>query len=312
VAKRRAPDRLDAEVARLSLLQATDPARAVAWAIELIERRREHRVLEPALAALGDEPPAAARQPLRARYVDLAEHGDRVDQDCALRVAIVRTLRAVDSRADDDLAEAAIRTVQIRMGVDVAQALRAEGLLLLAESTPERADLFAATLLLDPHTSTFSGEPAVTAMRVLAGRGQLLPIWSLVNRPGVMVGAFLGGRAPADVLAQAFASLRALPADLQLEALGAHLAHARGMGEEGEASALVAAEAIVLNELADGYGLLTDLLSETANLNLYRYLVLTAARGRDPALRTLLERLRRGERDERKRAVLDEVLGRQT
>jgi hypothetical protein len=307
--KKRGPDRLDAEVARLRLLQATDPAEAVAFAIELIGLRREHRVLEPALAALGDGPPAAARPPLRARYRDLAENGDRVDQDCALRVAIVRALRGLDSRSDDDVAEDAIRTVQLRLGVDVAQALRAEGLLLLTESSPERADLLAAALLLDPHTSTFSGEPAVTAMRVLARRGQLLPIWSVAHRPEVMASAYLSGRTVADALAQAFASLRALPADLQLEALRAHLVHARGTGEEGEAVALVVAEAIVLNELAEGYGLVIDLLAESPNLNLYRYLVLTAARSRDPALRAVLERLGRAERDERKRRVLDEALG---
>src|SRR5262245_21142258 len=141
MAKRRAPDRIDAEVARLRLLQATDPARALEYALELIDLRREHRALEPALAALGDEPPPAARQPLRRRWLDLTENGDRADQDCALRVAILRALRGLDSRADDDVAEAAARTVQIRMGVDVAQGLRAEGLLLLAESSPERADL---------------------------------------------------------------------------------------------------------------------------------------------------------------------------
>src|SRR3989442_15871036 len=84
VPKKRAPDRLDAEVARLRLLQSTDPAGAVAFAIELIGRYREHRALEPALAALGDEPPAAARPPLRTRYLDPAGGGGRFDQDRAL------------------------------------------------------------------------------------------------------------------------------------------------------------------------------------------------------------------------------------
>src|SRR5919201_5708344 len=98
-------------------------------------------------------------------------------------------------------------------------------------------------------------------MRVLARRGQLLPIWTVVHRPGAMP----GGGWVADVLAQAFASLRALPADLQLEALRAHLAQASALGEAGEAVALVAAEAIVLNELADGYGMVLDLLRESSN-----------------------------------------------
>jgi hypothetical protein len=182
----------------------------------------------------------------------------------------------------------------------VAQALRAEGLLLLAESSPERADLFACDLLGDPHMSTFSGEPALTAVRVLARRGQRLPIWLAARRPGL----------PADVLAQAFASLRSIPHDLQLDALRAHLTEAADRGEVGEPVALVAAEAIVLNELPEGYGLVVDLLRETPNANLHRYLVLTAARSGDAALRAKLEALRRAERDTARRAVLDEAFGR--
>ena len=223
---------------------------------------------------------AEARPALRLRYFDRSEHGDRYDQDCALRVLIVRALAAIASRDDRDVAESAIATVQIRMGIDVAQNLRADGLLLLALIEPELADFRAVELLADPHASTFSGEPAVTAVRVLARRGQHLPIWALARRAGT----------PPDVLAQAFASLaRSAPRAYQLEALLGQLADARGQGEEGEAAALVAAEAIVLNELADGYGPVVDLLRTTPNPNLRDYLGMAVRRSPDPKLAKLME-----------------------
>jgi hypothetical protein len=62
------------------------------------------------------------------------------------------------------------------------------------------------------------------------------------------------------------------------EALLAQLAEARARGEEGEALALVAAEAIVLNELNDGYGAVLDLLRTTPNQNLRDYLEATIRR----------------------------------
>lgn len=300
MARRRPPDRLDTAVARLSILRQSDADAATAYAIELVATHHEHRVLEPALELLTAAAPAGARMALRARFADLAERGDRLDQDCSLRAGIVRALRAIDSRSDGDVAEQALRTVQLGWtGVDLAQGLRAEGLLLLAAGDPERADLFAAELLGDPHASRFSGEPTLTAIRVLARRGQFVTIWAKVRRPGL----------PPDVVAQAFASARSVPADLQLAALREHLDAATALGEEGEATALVVAEAIVLNELADGYPLLLDLLRETPNTNLHQYLVVTAARASDPRLRNLMDGLRKQERDERKRAVLDSALG---
>lgn len=257
------PDRLDAQVARLRMLDVTNPGAAVELAIELVERERVHRVLEPALALIERAAAPGARVVLRARFVDLAEHGDRHDQDCALRVGIVKALAAIGSRGDAEVAEAAIATIQIRMGVDVAQNLRAEGLLFLAAIEPDLADFRAVELLADAHTSTFSGEPAATAIRVLAGRGQLLPIWAVARRADTSP----------DVLAQAFASLaQSAPKPLQTQALLEQLAAARARGEEGEALALVAAEAILLNGLKDGYAAVLDLLRTTPNLNLSAYL----------------------------------------
>jgi hypothetical protein len=297
----RKPDRIDAVVARLGMLESLDRERAAQVAIEVIAAERVHRALEPALRLIEGDPPTGARQPLRARYFDLAEDGLHRDADCELRASIVRILRQVDSRADHDIAEAGLRTIQITPygGVDIAQPLRAESLLLLAQGDDERADYFAAEMLSDPHTSAFSGEPAVTAIRLLDQRRQWLPIWALARRPGLQV----------DVLAQAFASLRRAPPDLQLEAIADHLKAALARGEEGEPVALVAAEAIVLNSLAGGYELVVGVLKDTENVNLFRYLASAALRSESADLHSQVAVLH-GAVGGSKQGILRELLGR--
>ncbi len=295
----RAATRFDVAVARLQLLQGSDPGAATTLAIELIDRERAHRVLEPALDWLIDHPVAAARPTLRSRFVDLTDNGVRYDQDCELRVRLVRAFRAIGAREDQDLAELGLRTIQLQPPgrVDVAQPLRGQCVLWLSELDPIRADYFAVELLHDPHRSVFNGEPTVTAIQVLAAHGQPLPIWAVAQEAS----------AP-DVLAQAFASLRQAPADLQLGILRKHLATARAAGENGEGVALVAAEAIVLNRLAGGYSDVIDLLRDTPNQNLFLYLAMTIGRSADPALRPLLLSLRKHLADDRKRRVLDDAV----
>jgi hypothetical protein len=293
------PERL---AARLAELRETNRDAALVLAIEIVGRERSHRALEPALALLAEAAPPAAWEALRARFLDLTDNGMRYDQDCALRVAIVQALRAIGVAADADLAERGLRTVQRNppARIDVAQPLRGQCLLWLAQLDSPRADWFAVELLQDPDTAAYSGEPAVTAIRVLAEHGQTLPIWAIARRPGPSP----------DVLAQAFASLQRAPADLQLAALREHLRTAVDAGEAGEPVALVAAEAIVLNHLAGGYPAVFRLLDETPNLNLYLYLVLAIARGGDPDSQAGLRQRTTAESHPRKREILADAVAR--
>ncbi len=294
--------RLDRLAEQLAQLQLADPAAAVTLAIELVAREHAHRVLEPALDLLAEAAPASARPALRSRFVDLTSNGMRIDQDCALRLRLVRAFRAIGSHEDADLAELGLRTIQLQPPgrIDVAQPLRGQCLLWLSELDAVRAPYFAVELLHDPHLSRFSGEPAVTAIQVLASAGQVMPVWALARRPGPQP----------DVLAQAFASLRTAPADLQLDALLEHLAAAKEQGEDGEGVALVVAEAIVLNGLAAGYPAVIELLITTPNQNLFLYLALTAARAPDAALRAHLVSARKRLTDLQKQDVLTDALAR--
>ncbi|HEX5417142.1 MAG TPA: hypothetical protein VFZ25_15870 [Chloroflexota bacterium] len=280
----KADELVERTLAQLGQLRANDPAAATDFAIALTAKERQHRLLEPALEVLAADPVERARPALRARFLDLTENGVRFDQDCELRVRLARVLRQIGEADDADLAELGIRTIQLQppARIDVAQPLRAGCLVWYAELEPERADYYAVELLSDPHASEFSGEPAVSAIRVLAARGHVLPIWALARRRGLQP----------DALAQAFGSLRKSPADLQLLALREHLAWAREAGESGEGVALVAAEAISLNGLTDGNAEVVELIRQSPNRNLCLYLVTAAARHGDAELKARLAALR--------------------
>jgi hypothetical protein len=299
---RSSTSRIDTLVDRFERLRAGDASAAIPFAIDLVARERAHRILEPALDLLLDQPDVTARSSLRERFLDLTENGVRYDQDCSLRVRIVKVLRAIGSPDDVDLAEQGVRAIQLQppSRVDVAQPMRGQSLLWLADLSPNRALYFAVELLHDPHQSVFSGEPTVTAIQVLAANGQTFPVWALARRPGPQP----------DVLAQAFASLRGAPPDLQLDALREHLADAIDRGEAGEGVALVAAEAIVLNKLTDGYDAVVDVLRSTRNLNVVTYLAITIARSGDDAMRTRLRELLDYERDPNKAKILADAIGR--
>jgi hypothetical protein len=296
----RADDNLNRILAQLNELPGSDAGAATEMAIALVAKERQHRLLEPALDVLSANPVEAARSALRTRFLDLTENGVRFDQDCELRVRIARVLRQIGALGDRALAELGLRTIQLQPPgrIDVAQPLRAGCLVWYAELDPERADFYAVEMLSDPHASEFSGEPAVSAIRVLAARGQILPIWALAQRRGLQP----------DALAQAFGSLRKSPADLQLDALREHLAWAKETGESGEGVALVAAEAVILNGLTDGNAEVVDLVRRSTNRNLCLYLIAAAVRHGDPDLKARLAALRPRVEPWR-RELLDQGLG---
>jgi len=281
----RRSDRVAALVARLRMHATFDRARARELAIEIVQTETSPRALESALAELQSEPPDESRIPLRALYDRLEKAGLRLDVDCSFRTAIVEILRALDSRADADIAERAIRTIQPipPSMIDVAQPLRANGLLLLVREDAERALYRAAELLTDPHVSRFSGEPAATAIRVLAAQRNLAPIWGLARRPGL---------AP-EALAAAIEALRGMPRDLLGELLRDHLDSLRADPGAGDAVLLVLGDAIIGGRFAQFYERLVDLIEAVANPPLCAYLTGAVVRAEDRALTTTFEHLRR-------------------
>lgn len=277
---KRGPDRIDLLTVRLAELRDSDRTEAVALAIQILARERVHRALEPVLSLLREQPTGAARPALIACYHDFVANDLRLDQGCALRIGIVRVLRAMNAAylgpSDDDMvvATAAIHTVQ-RLPpsmIDVAQGLRAEGLMLMTELDPTQADYRAVELLHDPHRALNSGEPTVSAVRVLAARGHTLPIWAMVRQPDVHP----------EVFAQVISSSRGVPRNLLRDVLVERLTEATKEGELGEAIALVAAEAIIEQRITEGYELVIELLRVSVSPPLAQFLAGLMARRREP------------------------------
>ncbi len=283
--KARRSDRVAGLVARLRMHATFDRARARELALEIVQSETSPRALEAALVELQDNPPDECRIPLRALYDRLEKAGIRLDVDCSFRTSIVEILRALDSRADADIAERAIRTIQPTPPsmIDVAQPLRANGLLLLAREDAERALYRAAELLTDPHTSRFSGEPAATAIRVLAAQRNLAPIWGLARRPGL---------AP-EALTAAIEALRGMPRDLLGELLHDHLDALRVDPGGGEATLLVLGDAVIGGRFGEFYERLVNLVEAVASPPLCAYLAAAVVRAEDRTLTSTFERLRR-------------------
>jgi hypothetical protein len=175
-------------------------------ALRALGRARSPEAVAAALELLPDGDPRA-REALLARYHWLAADGRARDPGCALRAALLRGLRRRALRADVPLLEEALHTYDLRPRDEVAAPLRAAALLVLADMDESLAAFHAVRLLGDRHTSEMSGEPAVTAARLLGSQGHALVLYQALRRPGVqseVAAAGLEGlaRAPASVLAE--------------------------------------------------------------------------------------------------------------
>jgi hypothetical protein len=134
---------------------------------------RFHR-LEAPLQLLAEAQDHRVREALVAKY---AEVETLRDSGAMLRTAIVRALRRHAGPEDLPLLERAARTYERLppIGTEVAEALRAAALISMNEVDGTLASFHAVRLLFEP--AALSGEPALTAVKLLASQGQLLPLY---------------------------------------------------------------------------------------------------------------------------------------
>jgi hypothetical protein len=191
---------------------ADQPDEQARYALELLERERGTRVVSEALAALTQSPVPEGRPLLLRLYKYYDEAGVKRDAGGDLRMAILGALLPVADPADRALAERAIATYEFLppQREECAGGLRAAGLVLLSQLDPVLASFHCACLLVDVHTSRMSGEPAVSAVRILASQGShlpsqghLLPLYSYL---------FAGHEGPPEVEAECLRNLVHAPA----------------------------------------------------------------------------------------------------
>jgi hypothetical protein len=239
----------------------------------LLGRAKNPEAIASAVGMLGDSADPRIRQVIAQKYETLNAEPRRRDSGCFQRTALVRALRGRATPDDTRLLEMALWTIEIIGRFDAATDLRAAALVTLNDVDGALASFHAVRLLSDAHE--MSGEPAVTAARLLAIREQLLPLYGLVAS---------GGGTP-EVRAECLRGLTGLPVSLVTHLLEQYR-------DENDSTVMVGLFDLVLGHRsrAEFAGFIASVLDRTQAVDLYRFVVNSIVARRDPALIALLRR----------------------
>jgi len=196
------------QIAALKAL-ADDPAAQRAKAIELVEKSRHLEIVRAALLVLQHEENPDLRPLLHQKYDRCDGTPDRHDSGGIIRAAIIRALRPVVHQDDLPILHRALRSYQMLGLYELCAELRTAALLALNDLDPDLAGLYAARFLTDPLNSN-SGEPALSAIRLLAAQQNLGPVLSVASWE--TVASFSGGNG--EIIGEALRNLTELPVSM--------------------------------------------------------------------------------------------------
>jgi hypothetical protein len=275
---------------------AADPPQQASYAASLLDGKHGKDILQAALAVLAEHPQHSAREPILRLYAHYAANKGVRDQGGYFRRSLLEALRPLARRDDAELLAQAAATYEFWPPdfAEDAVLLRAAGLVALAEVDDEAARFHAARLLVDPYVQPMSGEPAVTAARVLGALGELTVLWSYVmaEHPPQL----------AEVVAECLRQLLTLPVSLLPGLI-------ERFGPQTPLTSRLGLVHLLINHQAgpQGRDYLLRQLQETRDADIYRYIVMSmVAAGREPLLADLLESAKTLQ-DRNKLAVLAEA-----
>jgi hypothetical protein len=251
----------------------TDREAQVELGLVLLGRAGNPEAIATAVGTLSDSADPRIRQVIRQKYATLNAQPRRRDSGCFQRTALVRALRGRGTADDVPVLEAALWTHEIIGRFDAATELRAAALVTLNDVDGSLACFHAVRLLSDAHE--MSGEPAVTAARLLAMREQFLPLYGLVASEG----------GSPEVRAECLRGLTTLPVSLVNRLLEQH-------HDEKDSTVTVGLFDLLLGHpsRAAFAGFVGAFLDRTQSIDLYRFVVNSIVASRDPALSALLRR----------------------
>ena len=284
------------ELGQLKQLAAR-PDEQAALAVTLLTPRHRRDVVQAALDVLAQAEYAPARDAILALYRHYAEKGELRDPGCYMRRSLLRAWRPLARPDDVPLLLAAVNTYEFLPPdfKEEAILLRAGALVILNDLDEILARFHAARLLDDGYADRMSGEPALTAARVLASQDQAVALYAYAMRHGDTLG---------DVVSECLRSLTDMPTTLVPSLLARH-------AESTDSIVLVGLFDLLLNHREGplGRAFLDEYLREGADLDAYRYLAMTViARGDEMLMDTLFQRARMEQQPD-KLAIMLEALG---
>lgn len=236
----------------------------------MVARGRSADAVRAALQMLPAADPDV-REAIVARYQRVAAAPRRLDADCGIRTALLSGMRSCALPADVPLLERAALTYEHGYSGEVAGNLRATALLALSE-VDDRAASFHAVRVLG-EAALGSGEPALTAARLLTVLGQALPLYAHL----------LGGGAAGEVAAECFRGTAGAPDAVLLD-----LAE-RWAGSADEVALLGLVDAMLdglsgRREPEPFEAVLLGFVRESRHLDLVRYLATAIVAGHHESL----------------------------
>jgi hypothetical protein len=177
----------------IAAMRGAGPADKLEIAVDFLDRSQDLETVRSALAVVEAEADPALRPLLHRKYAWCEASPVRRDSSGFIRAGIVRALQPIVHPDDVSLLLQALTTYQMQGLYELCAELRAAALRAMSDIEPDTAAMFAARFLLDPLNS-FSGEPALTSIRLLAAQQRLEPLFALASweeRNGQIVGEAL-------------------------------------------------------------------------------------------------------------------------
>jgi hypothetical protein len=290
-----------AKVRKLKELEDA-PNEQLEYAVKLLGAEKSKFVLEAVIKLLKENPDPSARTNLLKLYQYLEGDPGKRDAGAFLRTPILSILREMLRHEDLPILEKAVVRYEFLPPTfkDHAEGLRSTALLAIDDLDERLASYYAIRLLVDKNTSEFSGEPAVTAVKVLAKQGNLLPLYA-----HAMQFNFLAeDQQVPEVLAECLGHLASLPANFVAEIFELY------NDTESDAIMLGVFDLILRYPKSEIYwDYLQDFLKTTDKVELYRYLCTSIIVSRKSELLNPLIELARAEKDKSKIMLLVEAFG---
>ncbi len=285
------------QIAALTAL-AGDPAAQRAEAIRLVETSRHLEIVRAALLVLQHAEDPSLHPLLHATYDRYDGAPERSDSGGIIRAATIRALRPIVHPDDEPLLHRALRTYQMLGLYELCAELRTAGLLALNDLDPDLAALYAARFLTDPRNSN-AGEPALSAIRLLAAQQNLGPVLSVASWD--TVASFSGGNG--EIIGEALRNLTGLPVSMMPLLIERH------RKSEDEQVLLGLYDLLLAHPArAAWHDEIVDFLRTTPLLDLYGLVATQIVVTRDEALIGALRDLAATEREPRRAQLLAHAL----
>jgi hypothetical protein len=277
---------------------ATDSDAQAAYAVTLVTRKQPRNVQQMALRVLAKNPTLAARPVLLEHYGWFMGDGPKRDPGAYVRGAVLAALRPIVHPDDLALAVQAVLTYEFLPPEfrEEGALLRAGGILIVADLDDRIARFLAARLLGDEFNEKMSGEPGLTAIRVLASFDETLPLYQYAVGNAT-------GKLP-ELVSECLRSLTSLPVLLVPPLVE------RFAAEENPAIKIGLWDLLIQHQAGpQELSVLARALARESDLDILRYLAIGMLTTHHTVLVDLVRQQARREKDRHRLVVLREVLG---